>query len=285
VGVVKGAGDVPEDAEVPPGLLEEGRDLPLLLRLPEMVPERRPLEELHAHVEFAGDAAHFVDGDDVRVAQARGAPGLLEERGVARLGVREAGRALGASRVDPLEGDELAQVVVPRAVNDSGAAAADLVDERVLPEFPRAVLRRLLHFARHGLAADEDDRIVADLDVAGLAGGDEGAPAPDAVDLADVGAPLDVDLDVAPGAVEDRLRLLGERGDDLFPREKTARDQELAEPGDVVQPRAGHLALDAETFRERGFRDEPVAHQELAEVKRLDRRRGLQFPYSGSGHD
>jgi hypothetical protein len=100
------------------------------------------LDVLHREVEQAVDLARVVDGDDVRMLQGGGDPGLAREP------LAEAG-GLGEVRRDDLDGGPPAQVQVLGAVDHAHAAAADPLLDPVARDH-RAEARVIARVRHHG---------------------------------------------------------------------------------------------------------------------------------------
>ena len=92
--------------------------------------------EFHAEEREAVFAlAHFVDGQNVRMIEARG--GL---RFAAEAGERFAG--VGVIPQDPFHGDDAAGMALPRAVDHAHSAPPDFLEDFVVPEAPVLVGQR-----------------------------------------------------------------------------------------------------------------------------------------------
>ena len=109
---------------------------------------RLALDELHDQVGApVGEGAEVGDVDDAGMAGAAGGARLADE-------ARRGHRIGGDVDVEDLDGDGLAERLMLGAVDDAGAAAAELVDELVGADL---VQRRLGVAAREGAVGGADD--------------------------------------------------------------------------------------------------------------------------------
>jgi hypothetical protein len=98
------------------------------------VRERAAFDELHDEVGEAVDVARVVDGDDARVAEARGGMGLAPEA------LDDLGLVL-VRAAENLHGDGPVELAVAAAIDDGHRAAPDLRLEDVRPQLSRGLSR------------------------------------------------------------------------------------------------------------------------------------------------